>query len=69
MAARFAEADEEIGDAEGRHEKNDVGLVDQRPLDGGRQPVNDGDGEDEGDSRGEALLLQPDQGQPGRTPS
>ena len=42
---KLAESDEKIGDAEGRHEQNDVGLIDERAqhqaLDRQRKPVHD----------------------------
>ena len=63
----FAEADEKIGDAEGRHQENDVGLVDQRaqhqPLDAERKRVHDRDRENERDPGRDALFVQADKRQ------
>ena len=60
---------EEIGQPEGRHEQDDVGLVDQRPqhqaLDGDREHEHHADGEHERDERRHALLVQADERQRG----
>jgi hypothetical protein len=63
----LAEADEEIGEAEGRHQQDDVGLVDQRaqhqPLDAERERVHDRDRQDRARPRRDALFVQADQRQ------
>ena len=59
----FAEADQEIGEPERRHEEDDVGLVDQRaqhhPLDDERQHEHDADGDRQRQERRHALLVRP----------
>ena len=63
----FAEADQEIGEPERRHQQHDVGLVDERaqhqPLDAEREDVHDRDGRQQREPRGHAFLVQADQRQ------
>jgi hypothetical protein len=65
----FAEADQEIGDAKGGHEQDDVGLVHQRPqhraFDGEGEHEHDGDGERQRQEGVEAGIVQADQRQRG----
>ena len=59
----FAEPDEEVGQAERRHEQDDVGLVDQRaqhqPLDAEGKDEHHPDGHRERDKGRHALPVQP----------
>ena len=61
----LAEADEKIGESEGCHEQDNVGLVDQRsehqPLDADREPEHHRDGDGEREVGRNAVLVQPDQ--------
>ena len=65
----LAETDEKISQAEGGHEENDVGLIDQRPqhqpLDAVGEHKHDDDGERERDKRRHAVLVQSDERQRG----
>ena len=65
----FAEADQEIGQPERRHEQDDVGLVDQRPqhqpLDRHGEHEHHDDGERERHKGRDAVLVQADQRQRG----
>ena len=66
---RLAEADQEVGQPEGRHEQDDVGLVDERaqhdPLDGEGEEEHDAEGEEDGEGGRNAALVQADEGQRG----
>ncbi len=59
---KLAQPDEKIGDAERRHEQDDVRLVDQRAqhqtLDCKRQHQHHHDGQSERDKRRYAVLMQ-----------
>jgi hypothetical protein len=67
----LAEADQEVGQADGRHQQDDVGLVDQRPhheaLHRKRQKPHHPDGQDQRQIGRNALLVQADQRQPANT--
>ncbi len=64
---QLAEPDEKIGDAERRHEQDDVGLIDQRPqhqaLDCDRQHQHDHHGERQRQERRHAALVEADERQ------
>jgi hypothetical protein len=63
----LAKTDQEIGDAEGRHEQDDVGLVDQRPqhdaLDRHGQHEHHAERQNHGEESRHAHLVEPDQRQ------
>ena len=67
---QLAHPDQEISDAECRHEQDDVRLIDQRPqhqtLNPKRQHEHHADGKSERNKRGYAVLVQPDQRQRGK---
>ena len=65
----LAEADQEIGEPDRRHQKDDVRLVDEmahdEPLHAERQHAHDGDGEDEREPRRNAGFVEADERQGG----